>query len=83
MKSYRRYVSLRKVWLFFLLLLSIILTAWLTPQAFRVHYHANMTVIIDGEVWDFSSSKYMEEVERCNVTKDVRPEDRIHLHDGK
>jgi hypothetical protein len=25
----------------------------------------------------------MEETSRCNVTTDVRPEDRIHLHDGK
>jgi hypothetical protein len=69
--------------LFTLLLFAgtIALTAWLTPQAFRVHYHANVAVFIDGKKWDFSREKYMEEVERCNVTKDVRPEDRIHLHD--
>lgn len=40
-----------------------------------------MAVVIDGKKWDFSREKYMEEVERCNVTVDVRPQDRIHLHD--
>jgi hypothetical protein len=65
----------------FLIVLSIFLTFWLTPQAYRVHYHANMAVVIDGKKWDFTREKYMEEVERCNVTVDVRPQDRIHLHD--
>lgn len=64
-----------------ILVLGVVLTAWLTPQAFRVHYHANMAVVIDGQKWDFSLEKYMEEVERCNVTSDVRPQDRTHLHD--
>ena len=65
----------------FLLLTTAILSAWLTPQAYRVHYHANMAVYINGQKWDFSLPKYMEETERCNVVKDVRPEDRIHLHE--
>lgn len=24
----------------------------------------------------------MEEVSRCNVSEDVRPQDRVHLHDN-
>lgn len=48
-----------------------------------VHYHANFAAYIDGKKWDFSSSTYMEEVSRCNVTEGVMPEDRIHLHDNK
>lgn len=41
-----------------------------------------MVAYIDGKVWDFSKDIYMEEVSRCNVTTDVRPEDRIHLHEN-
>lgn len=72
---------MKRILLFIVFIFSIFLTAWLTPQAYRVHYHANMAVFIDGKKWDFSEEKYMEETSRCNVVKDVRPEDRIHLHD--
>ena len=72
---------MKKFFIFLLFLGAIFLTAWITPQAYRVHYHANMAVYIDGEKWDFSEDKYMEETSRCNVVHDVLPEDRIHLHD--
>lgn len=54
----------------------------LAPRPFQVHYHANMAAYIDGKTWDFSKDIYMEEVSRCNITTDVRPEDRIHLHEN-
>ena len=41
-----------------------------------------MAAYIDGKAWDFSKDIYMEEVSRCNVMNDVRPEDRIHLHEN-
>ncbi len=62
--------------------LTVLVTYILLPRPLQVHYHANMAVYIDGKAWDFSKSIYMEEVSRCNVTTDVRPEDRIHLHDN-
>ncbi len=66
-----------------LLLTSVSLTYILKPEAYKVHHHANMLVMIDGKEWDFSRDIYMEEVERCNVGVDVRPTDRIHLHENK
>ncbi len=53
------------------------------PRPYQVHHHANMAAYIDGKKWDFSKDIYMEEVERCNITADVRPTDRIHLHENK
>jgi len=64
-------------------LLAIGLTYIFTPRPYQVHYHANFAVYIDGEQVDYSDSTYMEETSWCNVATDVRPEDRIHLHDGK
>jgi hypothetical protein len=66
-----------------IVLLSIGLTYILTPRPYQVHWHANFAVYMSGELVDFSSDMYMEEVARCNITTDVRPEDRIHLHDNK
>jgi hypothetical protein len=70
-----------------ILLLAIFVTGTLTyiltPRPYRAHHHANMAVYIDGKMMDFSSSVYMEETSRCDITTDIRPEDRIHLHDGK
>jgi uncharacterized membrane protein len=51
----------------FILIASVVATYVFTPRPYQVHHHANMAVIIDGEAWDFSQDKYMEEVSRCNV----------------
>lgn len=48
-----------------------------------VHWHANFAMYIDGKAEDFSTDNYMEETSRCNVTTDVKPQDRIHLHENK
>ncbi len=71
----------------FSILILIALTAWVTyiflPRPYQVHYHANFAVFIDGKVWDFGRDIYMEETSRCNITTDVKPQDRIHLHENK
>ncbi len=74
-----------KKYIFFLLALIITggLTYILTPRPYQVHYHANFAVYIDGKKVDFNTDNYMEETSRCNVTNDVKPQDRIHLHDKK
>ncbi len=75
---------MKKYIFFFLGILFVgFFTYLFTPRPYQVHYHANFAVYIDGKEEDFSSQMYMEETSRCNVTNDVRPEDRIHLHDGK
>jgi hypothetical protein len=38
---------MKKIFLLLLFIGAIIATAWLTPQAYRVHHHANMMVYID------------------------------------
>ena len=66
-----------------LILITATLTYFLKAEPYRVHYHANMMVMIDGKEWDFNKEIYMEEVSRCNITVGVKPEDRIHLHENK
>ncbi len=70
------------IW-FILLLLAIATTYIFVPRPYQVHWHANFALYMSGELVDFSGNEYMEETSRCNVTTDVRPEDRIHLHDNK
>lgn len=65
-----------------LIALAVFLTAYFLPRPYEVHYHANFAVYMDGQKVNFSKPEYMEEVSRCNVTSDVRPEDRIHLHNN-
>ncbi len=71
--------------LFTLIVIAITagLTYILTPRPFIVHHHANFAMYIDGKREDFSTDNYMEETSRCNVTTDVKPQDRIHLHENK
>ncbi len=66
-----------------LIIITSVLTFILTPRPYQAHYHANFAVYIDGVRKDFSGDSYMEEVSRCNITTDVQPQDRIHLHDNK
>jgi protocatechuate 3,4-dioxygenase beta subunit len=74
-----------KKYIFFAL--TIVLTGFFTyiftPRPYQAHHHANFAVYIDGEMQDFSSEMYMEETSRCNISTDVRAQDRIHLHDQK
>ncbi len=75
---------MKKHILWFLFVLIVIgLTYILTPRPYMVHWHANFAMYIDGKRESFDTANYMEETSRCNVTTDVKPQDRIHLHDGK
>ncbi len=74
---------LKSIFCIIILIISIILTYIFTPRPYIAHHHANFAVYIDSKKWDFSSSNYMEEVSRCNITEGIMPEDRIHLHDEK
>lgn len=70
------------LWLL-VLLISIGLTYILSPRPYMVHWHANFAMYRDGVLEDFTTDNYMEETSRCNVTTDVKPQDRIHLHENK
>lgn len=64
-------------------LLTVGITYILIPRPYQVHWHANFAVFLDGKQWDFGKDIYMEETSRCNITTDVKPQDRIHLHENK
>ena len=66
-----------------IVLLAIVMTYMLVPRPYQVHYHANFAIFLDGKQWDFGKDIYMEETSRCNITMDVKPQDRIHLHENK
>lgn len=66
-----------------IILIAIGMTYMLVPRPYQVHHHANFAVFIDEKQWDFTKDIYMEEISRCNITTDVKPEDRIHLHENK
>ncbi|MDP3975466.1 MAG: hypothetical protein Q8P95_00960 [bacterium] len=47
------------------------------------HFHANFAVFIDGRQRDFSSDRYMQDVQGCKaIGAPVFPEDRTHLHNN-
>lgn len=51
------------------------------PEA--VHHHANFAVFVDGERLELSDDRFMEDVSACAADPtQVRPEDRVHLHDN-
>lgn len=66
-----------------LVILATGITYIFVPRPYQVHHHANFAVYIDWLRVDFSTDNYMEETSRCNVTEDVKPQDRIHLHENK
>ena len=78
MKSFLKILSL-----IFVILITIGITYILIPRPYQVHYHANFAVYIEGKQWDFGRDIYMEETSRCNITTNVKPQDRIHLHENK
>ena len=54
------------------------------PPLSEVHYHANWAVFVDGERMDLSEDRFMEDVGACLANPaDMRPQDRVHLHDGE
>ena len=56
------------LWLI-ILMIAIGLTYILVPRPYQVHHHANFAVYIDGQMRDFGSDAYMEEVSRCNISE--------------
>lgn len=46
------------------------------------HYHANIFLYRSGSLMDLSSDRYMEEISSCSKDGDLRPEDRVHLHEN-
>ncbi len=47
------------------------------------HHHANWAVFVGGERLDLSDDRFMEDVASCRTSPEsIRPQDRIHLHDG-
>jgi hypothetical protein len=48
-----------------------------------VHYHANFAVFVQGERYDFSGDRYMQDVAACpGDVRDVPPASRVHLHNN-
>ncbi|HEV7454757.1 MAG TPA: hypothetical protein VGO07_05865 [Candidatus Saccharimonadales bacterium] len=48
----------------------------------QIHYHANFAVYLNGQRETFKSPMYYEEVSgSCALGKDVKPAQRVHLHD--
>lgn len=47
------------------------------------HHHANWAVFVAGKRLDLSDDRFMEDVASCRTSPEsIRPQDRIHLHDG-
>lgn len=54
------------------------------PPPTVTHHHANWAVFVGGERLDLSDDRFMEDVVSCRTSPEsIRPEDRIHLHDGE
>src|ERR1044071_6326853 len=48
----------------------------------QIHYHANFAVYLNGKREAFKSPMYYEEVSgSCALGKDIKPAQRVHLHD--
>jgi hypothetical protein len=52
------------------------------PPERVVHHHANVAVFLDGERFDFSAERYMEDVAACYGGDGTNPRDRVHFHEG-
>ena len=56
---------------------------WWVPPPEATHFHANWAIFIDGERFDLSDQRYMEEVSSCyTVEGEVTPQSRVHMHEG-
>lgn len=77
-----RWVYLLSGTLFGVLLLGAARFAFVHPPE-AVHYHANLALFVDGQRFDLSGDRYMEDVAACAANPDaVRPQDRAHLHNN-
>jgi hypothetical protein len=62
--------------------LAILGIRFITYSPEQTHYHANFAVYINGQRELFKSPMYYEEVSgSCALGKDVKPAQRVHLHD--
>lgn len=53
------------------------------PPPTTTHHHANWAVFVGGQRLDLSGDRFMEDVASCRTSPEsIRPQDRIHLHDG-
>ena len=46
------------------------------------HFHANFALFVDGQRFDLTADRYMEEVGACRVGETVLPMERVHLHEN-
>lgn len=56
--------------------------AALVPATEVTHHHANVAVYLEGERFDFSPDRYMEDVAACYGGEGVNPRDRAHFHEN-
>jgi hypothetical protein len=55
---------------------------FITYKPEQIHYHANFAVYLNGKREQFKSPMYYEEVSgSCALGKDIKPAQRVHLHD--
>lgn len=47
-----------------------------------LHHHANVAVFLQGERFDFSADRYMEDVASCYGGDGSNPRDRVHFHEN-
>jgi hypothetical protein len=58
------------------------LRAVAVPPPPVVHHHANVAVFLEGQRFDFSSDRYMEDVASCYGGDGSNPRDRVHFHEN-
>lgn len=61
--------------------LGVVRAVALPPEG-GVHHHANVAVFLEGERFDFSPERYMEDVAACYGGDGINPRDRVHFHEG-
>lgn len=60
----------------------ILAIRFITYKPEQIHYHANFAVYLNGQREQFKSSMYYEEVSgSCALGTDIKPAQRVHLHD--
>src|SRR5690606_33041163 len=55
---------------------------FVTYEDKRVHYHGNFALYVNGMRDEFKSSTFYEETQSCSADE-IRPKQRVHLHDQK
>jgi hypothetical protein len=59
-----------------------LIRAAVVPPDPVVHHHANLAVFLQGERFDFSADRYMEDVASCYGGAGSNPRDRVHFHEN-